>query len=247
MKKLIVICLMSVPLALYSQKEEKDQFLPDANESFLAGNYVDAEANYRISQSKFPKKASASYNLGNAIYKMEQPSEAKNAYRNAIENATTYAQKHRAYHNLGNVFMKEKDYTRAVEAYKQALINNPEDDQTRYNYALAKKFLKENPPQDKNKKDKQDKKQDNEKKPNENEKDNEQDKNDQNKDSQNNKNQDKKEEPKDKPKPKPQPAGISKQRLENLLDAVNNEERKVQDKVKAKKVEGKPVKNQKDW
>jgi hypothetical protein len=32
-----------------------------------------------------------------------------------------------------------------------------------------------------------------------------------------------------KPQPKP---GISKERLNNLLDAVNNEEKKVQDKVK---------------
>lgn len=246
MKKLIVIFLMTVPVMLYSQKEKKDRYLLEANESFLAGNYADAEANYRISQSKFSKKASSSYNLGNAIYKMDHPSEAKNSYRNAIENATTHSEKHRAYHNLGNAFMKEKDYTRAVETYKQALIHNPADDETRYNYALAKKFLKENPPPDKNKKDKQDKKED-DKKPNENEKDNKEDKNDENKDSQNNKNNDKKDTPNDKPKPKPQPAGISKQRLENLLEAVNNEERKVQDKVKAKKVEGKPVKNQKDW
>ena len=35
--------------------------------------------------------------------------------------------------------------------------------------------------------------------------------------------------------------------LENLLDAVNNEEKKVQDKVNAKKMKGRPVKTEKDW
>jgi DNA-directed RNA polymerase subunit E'/Rpb7 len=45
--------------------------------------------------------------------------------------------------------MKEKDYTQAVEAYKDALRNKPSDEETRYNYALAKKMLKENPPDDK--------------------------------------------------------------------------------------------------
>jgi hypothetical protein len=35
--------------------------------------------------------------------------------------------------------------------------------------------------------------------------------------------------------------------LQNLLDAVNNEEKKVQDKVNAKKVKGKPVQTEKDW
>ena len=48
-------------------------------------------------------------------------------------------------------------------------------------------------------------------------------------------------------KPKPLPGGISQQRLENLLEAVNNEEKKIQDKVNAKKVQGKPIKTEKDW
>ena len=43
------------------------------------------------------------------------------------------------------------------------------------------------------------------------------------------------------------PGGISKQRTENLLDAVNNEEKKIQDKVNAQKVKGKPIQTEKDW
>ena len=48
-------------------------------------------------------------------------------------------------------------------------------------------------------------------------------------------------------KPQPKPGGIPKERLQNLLDAVNNEEKKVQDKVNAQKVKGKPVQTDKDW
>jgi hypothetical protein len=44
--------------------------------------------------------------------------------------------------------MKEKDYTQAVEAYKDA-CNKPSDEETRYNYALAKKMLKDPPKDDK--------------------------------------------------------------------------------------------------
>ena len=47
--------------------------------------------------------------------------------------------------------------------------------------------------------------------------------------------------------PKPQPGGISKQRLESMLDAVNNEEKKVQDKVNQQKVKVNPKKAEKDW
>jgi hypothetical protein len=31
------------------------------------------------------------------------------------------------------------------------------------------------------------------------------------------------------------------------LEAVNNEEKKIQDKVNAKKAQGKPIKTEKDW
>ena len=133
--------------------QQKDRILPKANEEYAENKFVDAEADYRISDSKFPKRTVAPYNLGNAIYKQNQVAEAKFAYAKALKNAKSRPQKHRAFHNLGNVFMKEKDYTQAVEAYKNALRNNPSDEETRYNYALAKKMLKENPPKDDNKKD----------------------------------------------------------------------------------------------
>ena len=149
--------------------------------------------------------------------------------------------------------MKEKNYSEAVEAYKNALRNKPSDEETRYNYALAKKMLKENPPKDdKNKDKKEDKKKDDK------DKDKKDDKKDGEKDKDKKDKKDKKEKPKDKDgkndkkpgedgKPKPNPSGISKQRLENLLDAVNNEEKKIQGKVNANKVKGKPIKTEKDW
>ena len=216
--------------------QEKDKNLPKANEEYAQNKFVDAEANYRISNSKFPNRTVSPYNLGNAIYRQNQASEAKYAYAKALKSAKTRPQKHKAFHNLGNVFMKEKNYTEAVEAYKNALRNDPADEETRYNYALAKKMLKENPPKD-NKKDKDKKDKDKDKK--DKDKDKKDDKGDKDK-----KNNDK---PEDNGKPKPTPGGISPQRLQSLLDAVNNEEKKIQDKVNAQKVKGKPTKTEKDW
>jgi tetratricopeptide (TPR) repeat protein len=227
--------------------QEKDKTLPKANEEYAQKKFVDAEANFRISHSKFPKRTVAPYNLGNAIYKQKQTAEAKFAYATALTNTKSRVQRHKIFHNLGNVFMNEKNYTNAVEAYKNALRNKPSDEETRYNYALAKQKLKENPPKDdKNKdknKDKDKEKKDKEKK-DKDKKDGEKDK----KDDKGDKDKDKKDEkPKDEGKPKPNPSGISKQRTENLLDAVNNEEKKIQDKVNAQKVKGKPVQTEKDW
>ena len=146
--------------------------------------------------------------------------------------------------------MNEKDYANAVEAYKNALRNDPKDNETRYNYALAKKMLKENPPKkddDKNKDKDKDKKEDKKDKPDP--------KKDEDKDKKDNKDKDKDKKPdgKDKDdkgegdKPQPQPSGPNKQRIQNMLDAVNNEEKKVQDKVNAQKVKAQTSKNGKDW
>jgi tetratricopeptide (TPR) repeat protein len=248
MKQLIVYTLLLVSFVTFAQ--QKDPFLPKGNDAFDEKKYADAEADYRVSQSKTPKYAVSSYNLGNSIYRQNKSAEAKYPYLKAIESAKTKPQKHKAFHNLGNVYMNEKNYEAAVEAYKNALRNNPDDEQTRYNFALAKKKQKENPKpkQEDKKKDQKDKK-DDKKDPDKDKKDGDQkDKDQQPKDG----DKDKKDkgQPQDKPQgqPKPQPGDIPKERLENLLDAVNNEEKKVQDKVKGKKIKAtRPKQTEKDW
>lgn len=271
MKNLILYILIFFSFAVQAQK--KDIFLPKANQEFEKKEFIEAEANYRISQSRKPTEATATYNLGNAIYKMNQPGEAKYAYAKAIQNAKTKTEKHRAFHNLGNVFMSEKKYQEAVSAFQNALRNDPSDEETRYNYALAKEYLKNNPPPpDKNDdkdKDKDDKDKDKDKK--DQNKDDKGDKEDKNKDGDD---KDDKKEGKDKEdksddkdnkgkdpqgekgnkeqnqnpqQQQGQGGGISKQRLENILEAVNNEEKKVQEKVNAQKVKGRPVQKEKNW
>ena len=248
MKQLLLYSLFFLSLATLAQ--ETDKHLPKANDEFEAKKYDEAEAEYRISLSKTRKNAKASYNLGNSIYRQNQAGEAKYSYLKAIENAKDKTQKHQAFHNLGNALMKEKNYTQAVEAYKNALRNDPDDEESRYNFALAKKMLKDNPPKNEKKDKKKDKK-DDKKEQDKNKKDDKKDENkDKNREDKKDGDKDKKDDKgnDDKPnEPKPKPGGISKERLQNLLDAVNNEEKKVQDKVNAKKMKGKPVQTEKDW
>jgi len=257
MIKHYLIALFLFPLwgsgLLYAQ--EKDNDLPKGNDSFTEKKYAEAEADYRVSESKNPKKSIGSYNLGNAIYRQNQSVEAKYHYAKALKNAKTRAEKHHAFHNIGNTFMKDKDYSNAVEAYKNALRNNPSDEETRYNYALAKEYLKNNPPKkdgdknkDKNKDKKDDKKDKNQDKDKKDDKKNDgKDKDKDKKEGDKDKDKDQKDKNNNQGKPQPQPGGISKQRLENLLDAVNNEEKKVQDKVNKQKVPTNPKKAEKDW
>ena len=256
MRKIVYIVTLLNCLVLFSQ--EKDKNLYNGNQSFTEKKYVDSEADYRVTESKkSPKKAVAGYNLGNSIYRQNQQGEAQIKYIQALEVAKTKEEKHRIYHNLGNTFMLEKKYDLAADAYKNALRNNPKDEETRYNYALAKRKNKDNPPPKDNKKDNkggggQDNKPQPKDKDGKNDKGN--DKKDSDKDNQNNKDKqgDKQQgkgdgEKKEDKNENPKPSGADKQRIDNILDAVNNAEKKVQDKVNAKKVKARPVSNEKDW
>ena len=248
MRNILYIVLLLNSILLFGQ--EKDKNLYNGNQLFKEKKYADAEADFRVTESKkSPKKATAGYNLGNSVYRQSQQGEAQIRYIQALEHAKTKEEKHRIYHNLGNTFMLDKNYEAAAEAYKNALRNNPNDEETRYNYALAKRKKKDNPPPKDNKKDNkggggQDKKP----QPENNKNDKGNDKKDQDK----NKGEDKKEdkgdgEKKEDKNENPKPSGADKQRIDNILDAVNNAEKKVQDKVNAKKVKARPVSNEKDW
>ena len=226
--------------------------------------FITGEVAYRKAIAIEENKATGSYNLGNAYYKNSKNEEALSRFVDAAKVATTKPQRHQAFHNLGNALMNQKEYSGAVEAYKNALRNNPSDDQSRYNLALAKDLLEKNPPQEGE--DDQDKDQDNQDKKDQQDKKDDQDKNqDQEKDPKDNQNpedkkgdeqEDKKEpqEPKD-PKDEQakqqqqQPADgqLSPQQVKNLLESMNNQEKKVQDKINAKKQKGVKIKSEKDW
>ncbi|NER14339.1 tetratricopeptide repeat protein [Leptobacterium flavescens] len=290
MKKLVLLVLILTTSFAFSQnKEEKakqkaaklaNNYVYDANKELANKEFIDAEANYRRAISKNGENATAKYNLGNAYYRENSLGEAFSRFKQAGDVALSKTQKHKAFHNMGNVFMKNKEFGKAVEAYKEALRNDPTDDQTRYNLALAKQKQKEQQDQNKDNKDQnkdqnqdQNKDQNQDKKEGDNEeKDKKDDKKDQdqnkegenddkkdgekkpdeNKDGEGDKKEDKKDknkggdQPKDQ-KGKPRPNQLSPQQVKNLLEAMNNEEKKVQKKLNAKKLKGKPTKREKDW
>ncbi len=291
-KKLLGILLITL-LGLFSSEisaQEKDdndvkkeqkqliretkELVSDASLALSDDNFIEGEADYRKAIAINPKSETAKYNLGNAYYNKKKNDEAMSRFQQAADVATSKSDKHGAYHNLGNTYMNAEKYQDAVDAYKNALRNNPNDDETRYNLALAKDMLEKNPPkggegdnkdQDKNQ-DKNDKNEDQQDKKDEEGKDKEGNEGDEKEDK--DKGDDKDDEKKgdneeDKGKPdqpnegekdksdqqqqQPQPGQMSPQQIKNLLEAMNNEEQKVQEKINAKKQKGAKVKSEKDW
>ncbi|EDM44367.1 hypothetical protein SCB49_05040 [unidentified eubacterium SCB49] len=281
---LLVICVVTLSFGqeeatALAEEEQREaaRLLSDASLQLEKNNFAVAEAQYREAIDLNQKSDVGKFNLGNAYYDNEMNETAMHRYKQAAKIATDKSSKHKAFHNLGNTYMNEKMYTEAVDAYKNALRNNPSDDETRYNLALAKELLEKNPPpptpdkngddQDQDQKENEDKK-DQDNQDNKDEGDNKDDQNqDKNEDQDDgDKKEDKKdgEDEKDKGKPdepkdnkegedkkpqqqQPTPGKLSPQQVKSLLEAMNNEEKKVQDKVNAKKEQGVKVKTEKDW
>jgi tetratricopeptide (TPR) repeat protein len=277
---LTYILLFSVSIS-FSQEKALEKITTKANDLVYKANdlltgedYVSAEMEYRKALSQQPNNVAGTYNLGHSYYKKGKYEEALFRNQQAVKSAQTKSEKHKAFHNIGNILMQNKKYKEAVEAYKNALRNNPKDEETRYNLALAKELAKQQEEQDK-KDNKDDKNKDKEKDKDKDKKDDKKDKGDDNKDKDKDKGDDdkkegddkkdeekkpeddkkedgdnkdkgdkKKEEPK---KPQQQPGQLSPQQIKSLLEAMNNEEQKVQDKMNAKKAKGVKIQTDKDW
>lgn len=246
MKKVNLIILLSCFVSLSAQQtkinKESNNLTLDGNIEYVEDNLIEAEALYRKSISKDSMNLAAKYNLGNSFYSNKLNEEALNQYRLSIKNSNDKSTLHKSYHNLGNLYMQSEDYQNAMDSFKNALLNNPEDDETRYNYVLAKELLKN---QDNNKKDDKDNKKDKDKKDNKENKKGGDKEDKKEKDKQkNNRNNDTDNSDKNK---KPRQNKISPNQLENLLKAMDNEEKNVLKKVNKNKMKGKPIKNKKDW
>ena len=263
------IFIVSVAPAQSLQEENKkiaketNKLLRSAEENLADNDFATAEATYREAVAKSPDNVKAKYNMANMYYGKEKPSQAASRLIQASRVAETKEDKHKIFHNLGNSFMEQKKYKEAVEAYKNALRNNPKDEETRYNYALAKKMLEENPESGGGGEDEQDQDQDQtdkenreegEQEPEEGEGENEDQGGDPDENSQDQpKDEDENGEPDPKPgegDPKPQqpkPGQLSPEQIKSLLEAMNNEEKKVQDKINAERAKGAKTRNDKDW
>jgi len=236
---IVILCLLQTSLLL-AQQEKK--YIKKGNDLYQQQKYQEAEADYRMSVEKKSQNVAGNFNLGDALYKQKKFADAGEQFNKLAAAANNKAVAAGAYHNLGNSLLANKKLEESVEAYKKSLLANPKDDETRYNLAYAQEKLKQQQQQNKNNKNQDNKNQNNKNQDNKN-----QDKKDKdNKDNKDNKNQDIKDQDK-KDQQQQQPDKISKEDAERMLDALNNDEKQTQDKLKNKKLKGGNLHITKDW
>ncbi|MCE2790737.1 MAG: tetratricopeptide repeat protein [Saprospiraceae bacterium] len=201
--------------------------------------FAEAEKSYRKAEAA---GKGSDYNLGNTLMQQERYPEAVKAYGDAVQKAGTAAEKADALHNQGNAYFQMKDYTKSIDSYKQALTLDAESADTRENLALAKWQLKKQQQQEQQRQQQNKEQQQQEKQ--EEKQQQPQDKGKQQQQSSGDKNLEKESPNQEDPTPqnsqnKPSAAD------EKLLQLMDQEERRVQQKWHQRNGKKKP--RDKDW
>jgi tetratricopeptide (TPR) repeat protein len=213
--------LLVVASGASAQKQERD-YIRKGNKLFNDSIFTTAEVNYRKALEINPKSTISMYNLGNALLLQQKPQDAMEQYAAAVQVEKDKKKLAKIYHNIGVIQQANKDYAKAVEAYKQSLRNDPTDNETRYNLALAQKLLKDQQQQqDQDQENKDDNKQQQQQQQQQNQ--------DQNKDNQDQQQQQPKQ-------PEKNDNEMSKENAEQMLKSVMQDEKDTQDKLQKQPV-----------
>lgn len=234
-KYILFILFVILAAGASAQKIERD-YIRKGNRLFNDSVFVDAEVNYRKALEVNPKSTVSMYNLGNTLSQQQKLKDAMEQYVAAGKIEKDKMKLAHIYHNMGVLFQAGKDYAQAVEAYKMSLRNNPKDDETRYNLALAQKMLKDQQQNQQNQDQNQDQNKDEQEKKQDQQKDQNK-QNDQKKD-------DQQQQP---PKPEKKDNEMSKENAEQLLNSVMQDEKDTQDKVKKQQQVIQGGRLEKDW
>jgi tetratricopeptide (TPR) repeat protein len=234
MKKILYIFILSlISISVSAQKESAD--VNSGNKLYKKGKFTEAEIAYRKGLLKNPKSFEATYNLGNALFKQKKYPDALEQYNNALALKPSEKKKiAAAFHNTGNSLLMDKKVEKSIKAYEQALKSNPKDNDTRYNLAYAQELLKQQKQQQKQQ-NKDNKDQNKDKK--DQQKKDQQKKDQQNKDKQQQQQQ----------QQQPQQPKMSKENAQQILDALQQDEKNAQDKAKKIPAARGTKKADKDW
>ncbi|MBL6657730.1 MAG: tetratricopeptide repeat protein [Flavobacteriales bacterium] len=214
------------------------------NASYTDSLYSEAEQKYREALIKDQNSYAASFNLADAIYKQEKFSESTSLFKALSEKTQNKIEKSESLHNLGNSLMKEQKINEAIDAYKNALRNNPKDMDTKHNLAYAQRIKNQQQKQEEEKEEEQDKDEEKEEEKEEEEKQEDEKEEEKNEQEQN---ENSEEESKEEPTKPQDPNEMTEDEAEQILDALQQQEKELQEDLQKKKNKGVKLKILKDW
>jgi tetratricopeptide (TPR) repeat protein len=242
MRYILIIIIALIPVGGFAQHSDRD-FIRRGNRLYADSLFVKAEVEYRRALDVNPHSVEAMYNLGNTLLSQQKAEEALKLYQSAAaqipangRNIATESEEDKlrlaqVYHNMGVLFQGSQQLDACIEAYKNSLRNNPKDHETRYNLTLAmKKRQQQQQQQQDEQQDKQQQEQEEKKEQEQQQEQQEQEKQQQQQQSQPQQEQD-----------------MSKENAEQLLNAIMQDEKDIQEKVQKAMQEVQPRRFEKDW
>ena len=233
---LTIMFLFSVSSVLYAEDAQKTENKAErtevrrGNKEYKSNNYVGSEINYRKALDSNQSSQTATYNLGNSLYKQGKYSDAIKEYEKTVMSETDEKKLSEAWHNLGNSYFMEKNLEKSIDAYKNCLRINPKDEDARYNLRMAQLML-----QQQQQEQQQDKKE-------------EQQQEQQNKDQKQQQQEQQKKDQQNKEQKQQQQTNMSQENAQQILDAMQQDERNTQEKVrKAMMEQRKKRRTDKEW
>lgn len=226
----------------WAQADKK--FIRHGNREYAKDKFPESEIFYRKAIDKNKVSADALFNSGDALYKQKKYEDAGKQFVETHKMNEDKGKKSASLYNLGNSMLMANKLQESIEAYKNSLRLKPDNQEAKYNLAYAQDLLKKQQEQQKQKQQQQQQNKDNK---------------DQNKDKDNkdqeNKNQDKKQNDQEKQnndkeqqqQQQQDHQSISKEDAERLLNAIANDEKNVQKKVKLAKAAKTKVRTLKNW
>lgn len=259
MKRFAIIFLIGIySVTAFGQNERK--FVRSGNKFFMNAlkdtlsldtvKFGQAEEEYRKALNKRPGHEQWEFNLADAMYKQLRFEDAERKFDELSNKLETKQEQARALHNKGNSQLMQQQIDESIESYKQALRLNPGDLDTKYNLAYAQ-MLKNQQDQNQDQQQNQDNQNQQDNQDNKDQQDNQNQQNqdqDKNQDNQNQNQNQNQQQQQDQQQQQQQQNKISKQDAEQLLQALENDERAIQEKVKKEQAaRAKKIRTEKEW
>ncbi|MBI5623242.1 MAG: tetratricopeptide repeat protein [Elusimicrobia bacterium] len=159
LSKTLALCLLAAFPAVQAQASEAQ--LRKGNSLYKKEKYVESLEQYSRAAKDAPADPRPVFNSGNALYRLSELDQAAGAYTALTADGLPPALRSGSHYNAGNARYQQGDYKAAARSYRSALILDSDDEDARYNLALALRSQKNPPKQCPDpKKDKKDDKKD---------------------------------------------------------------------------------------
>jgi Ca-activated chloride channel family protein len=143
-EKVFVFFILSIVTLFLNSAVAQDwkELHKQGKQAYAEGKYQEAYDHFMNAQRIAPDDISLAKDIGTTAYRKGDFKKAEEIFSNvtSTENKALAAKK---WHNIGNSQMKQKSYAKAVESYKESLRLDPSNQDTRYNYAEAKRRLEQ--------------------------------------------------------------------------------------------------------